>query len=68
MGCCGGTSNVPVPRRFRPGGVAIKQQGIRVTVYSEAEVQAQIKAHPGMSVVRADFGPTTIVLTFTPKG
>ena len=68
--CCGGTGAVDAATP-RKGGLATGAPAapgrLTVKVYSETEALRAIENHPGYSVTRASFGPTTTVLTFTPK-
>ena len=66
--CCGGGGTYqPSPQtRFKGGGAQVTNK-IKVTVYSEEEVKRAVAARPGYRYTRAYFGPTTSILTFSPK-
>jgi hypothetical protein len=68
--CCGGGARAldkPSPQTRFAGGGAQKTGNIRVPVYSEEDVARAVAARPGYRYTRAFFGPTTSILTFTPK-
>lgn len=66
--CCSGSiKEQPAPQTRFKGGGAQKPDRIKVRVYSEADVEREVAARPGYHYTRAYFGPTTSILTFSPK-
>ena len=67
--CCGRgvTKTAQAQHSQRPGAPPVTTGRVQVRVYSEDEKNREIANRPGYQVTVARFGPTTTLLTFTPR-